>query len=61
MGKHTNKEIKEIIVDLHKNGKKLKEISNIIKKPITTIHRIIMKSKDKKIMITRKIEGEIKF
>ena len=45
MGKHLNDEIKKIIVDLHKKGKKLNEISNIVQRPISTIHDIIMKSK----------------
>ena len=45
MGKHLNDKIKKIIVDLHKKGKKLNEISNIVQRPISTIHDIIMKSK----------------
>ena len=45
MGKHTKEEVKEIIINLYKNGKKLKEISETIHKPISTIHDIIKKSK----------------
>lgn len=46
MGKHTNKEIVEIIIKLNKNGKKLKEIAEVVDKPISTIHDIIRKHKE---------------
>lgn len=48
MGKHTNKEIKEIIIKLHKKGKKLKDIANIVQKPTSTIHDIITKENKQK-------------